>query len=137
MRRSRLSFLYLIGYLTGGGLALLIAPATALRLLLARDSYSPLLARFVGAFMLAFAVVVIQIMRHRVERLYPTVLAARVVLLGTLVWLYADSQDPLFLVLTGIVGFGMLLTGAGLLSDRHTCIARESGCELAKVSAAS
>jgi hypothetical protein len=131
MRRSRLSFLYLTGYLAGGGLALLAAPATALRLLLARDSYSPLLARFVGAFMLAFAVVVVQIMRHRVERMYPTVLAARVVLLGTLVWLYADSRDPLFLVLTGIVGFGMLLTGVGLLADRRSCITGKSAGPLA------
>ena len=28
-------------------------------------------------------------------------------------------RDPLFLVLTGIVGLGMLLTTAGILTDRR------------------
>jgi hypothetical protein len=57
--------------------------------------------------------------RHRVEVLYPTTLAMRVVLVGTMVALYVASRDPLFLVLTGIVGLGMLLTATGLLADRR------------------
>jgi hypothetical protein len=34
-------------------------------------------------------------------------------------WLYGESRDPLFLVLSAIVGLGMLLTTAGLLTDRR------------------
>jgi hypothetical protein len=43
----------------------------------------------------------------------------RVVLLGTIVGLYFESRDPLFWVLSGIVALGMLLTTAGLLTDRR------------------
>jgi hypothetical protein len=105
MRWTRLSFTYLIGYLSLGGLGLLVAPDLALRLL--------------GAFMVALALLVGQIVRYRVELLYPTTLLVRVVLLGTIVGLYFESRDPLFWVLSGIVALGMLLTTAGLLTDRR------------------
>jgi hypothetical protein len=118
MRWTRLSFFYLIGYLMGGGVALLVAPEFSLRLLGASHSYGPLFPRFVGSFMVAFALVVVQIVRRRVEILYPTPLIARAVLLGTIVWLYAESRDPLFLALTAVVGFGMILTSFGLWADR-------------------
>ena len=36
-----------------------------------------------------------------------------------IVGLYVTSKDPLFLALTGIVGLGMLLTAAGILTDRR------------------
>ncbi len=32
---------------------------------------------------------------------------------------YTPSRDPLFLVLTAIVGLGMVLTATGLLADRR------------------
>lgn len=119
MRWTRLSLFYLMSYLGLGGLALLAAPDTALRLLGAREAYPAAFARFLGAFMLAFAVVVVQIVRHRVETMYSATLMARTLLVGTTVTLYFQSGDPLFLVLTGIVGLGMLLTTFGFLSDRR------------------
>ena len=108
-----------IGYLSLGGVGLLFAPEITLRLLGATTTYPPVLARFVGAFMVALAIVIAQIVRHRIEVLYPTTLLIRLVLIGTIVALYVESGDPLFLVLTAIVGLGMLLTTAGLLSDRR------------------
>lgn len=128
MRWTRLSLFYLMSYLGLGGLALLAAPDTALRLLGAREAYPAALARFLGAFMLAFAVVVVQIVRHRVESMYSATLMARTLLLTTIVGLYLESGDPLFLALTGIVGLGMLLTTLGFVSDRR------SGCRTAMVS---
>ena len=119
MRWTRLSFFYLIGYLALGGAGLLFAPGLALRLLGATGSYAPELVRFVGAFLVSLAIVVAQIVRHRVEVLYPTTLLIRVVLLGTIVALYVEARDPLFLVLAAIVGFGMLLTTTGFLLDRR------------------
>jgi len=88
MRWTRLSFCYLVGYLTLGGLALL-------------------------------GILVAQIVRHRVAALYPTTLVVRVVLVATMVSLYVSSRDPLFLVLTAIVGLGMALTATGFLADRR------------------
>ena len=35
-----------------------------------------------------------------------------------ILWLYVTSQDVLFAVLLGIVGFGFVLTSAGYLLDR-------------------
>lgn len=119
MRWTRLSFFYLMSYLSGGGLGLLVAPDLALRLLGATASYPAALARLLGAFMVALALLVAQIVRYRVEVLYPTTLMVRVVLLGTLVGLYFASRDPLFLVLSGIVALGMLFTTTGFVADRR------------------
>ncbi len=127
MRWTRLSFFYLVGYLSLGGVGLLVAPELALRLLGATGSYPPVLARFLGAFMIGLGIIVGQIVRHRVEVLYPTTLIVRVVLLGTIVGLYVESRDRLFLVLTGIVGLGMLLTTAGLLTDRRASANARTG----------
>lgn len=119
MRWTRLSFYYLVGYLTLGGLGLLFAPALALQLLGATGTYPPVLVRFIGSLLLALGILVAQIMRHRVEALYPSTLAVRVVLVATMVALYVASRDPLFLVLTAIVGFGMALTTTGFVVDRR------------------
>jgi hypothetical protein len=81
-------------------------------------SYSTPLARFIGAFMIALSLLVIQIARHRVEVLYLTALLVRVVLAGTAVWLYTETRDLLFLSISGIVGLGMVFTALGLIADR-------------------
>jgi uncharacterized protein YjeT (DUF2065 family) len=120
MRWTRVSLFYLMSYLGLGGIGLLAAPDTAMRLLGAREAYPDVLVRFLGAFMLALAVVVVQIVRLRVESMYSATLMARTLLLPTIVGLYLESRDPLFLVLTGIVGLGMVLTTLGFASDRRS-----------------
>ncbi|HVH11015.1 MAG TPA: hypothetical protein VM736_14560 [Gemmatimonadales bacterium] len=67
MRWTRVSFFYLVGYLTLGGLGLVFAPALGLQLLSATGSYPPVLARLLGALLLALGILVSQIVRHRVE----------------------------------------------------------------------
>jgi uncharacterized protein YjeT (DUF2065 family) len=118
MRWTRLSFFYLVGYLTVGGLGLLAAPELALRLLGATGSYPSSLSRLIGALLLALGMLIAQIVRHRAEPLYRFTLVVRTVLVATMVGLYLTSHDPLFLVLAAIVGLGMLLTTIGLLKDR-------------------
>jgi len=118
MRWTRLSFLYLVGYLWLGGLGLLAAPGLAIRLLGSGEAYPPVLLRLVGGLMLALGIVVADIARKRIEPLYPTTLIVRTVLLTTILWLFIASRDVLFLSLAGIVAFGMLLTGLGLVADR-------------------
>src|SRR5262249_18525982 len=118
MHWSRLSFFYLMSYLGLGGLGLLVAPELAIRLLGSSESYPPVMLKFIGAFMVSLSIVIIQIVRYRVEVLYPSTLMVRVVLLGTVLWLYVESRDPLFLSIGGIVALGMLFTMTGLLMDR-------------------
>jgi len=119
MKRTRLSLYYLAGYLLFAGVALVLAPSLALQLLLSNGSYGELLPRLLGVVLFALGVFVAQVVRLGLAQLYTTTLAVRVVILAVLVWLYASSSDPLFLVLLGIVGLGFVLTGTSYLLDRR------------------
>ena len=68
--------------------------------------------------MLALGILITQMIRLKVEGLYPATVAARSLILATLVWLYLRSGDPMMLVLLGIVGLGFVLTLASYLADR-------------------
>jgi hypothetical protein len=53
------------------------------------------------------------------EVLYPTALLVRAAILAVLIALHLSSRDPFFLVLVGIVGLGVVLTGFSYLSERR------------------
>jgi len=90
-----------------------------LRLLLSNGEYGDALPRLLGAVLLALGVVIAQIIRHRLAVLYTTTLAVRAVILIVLAALYFSTRDPLFLVLFGIVGLGVVFTGTSYLLDRR------------------
>ena len=119
MKRSRLSLYYLTGYLLIAGVALVLAPTLALQLLLARGDYGEAMPRLLGVVLFALGVFVLQVVRFRLVQLYTTTLMVRAVILVVLVWLYATTADPLFLVLLGIVGLGVVLTGTSHIFDRR------------------
>ena len=98
MRRTRLSLFYLIGYLVFSGLALLLAPQLTLKLLFSNGSYGDVMPRLVGMFVLTLGVLAAQIVRHRIEMLYTTLLAVRGGILVVLLGLYLYSGDPLFMM---------------------------------------
>lgn len=118
-RWSRASLLYLIGYLWGGGAALLLAPKLALTLMMSTGDYGEVLPRLLGMMMLLLGTLIAQVVRYRIDVLYKTAVALRLLLCAGLVWLYTLSTDPFFLVLTGIVGVGVALTALGILFDRE------------------
>jgi uncharacterized protein YjeT (DUF2065 family) len=119
MRRTRLSFFYLAAYLLGAGVALAFAPSLALKLLFSNGNYGDIMPRLLGVILLALGVIIVQIIRHRVEALYLTTLGVRVIIVVGLVALFIDSKDPLFISLTVVVGIGMILTGTSYLIDRR------------------
>ena len=119
MTRTRLSLFYLVGYLTLAGLALLLVPTFALDLLLSNGSYGEVFPRLAGMLLLGLAVLVTQIIRHRIEVLYPTTLLVRLFFLVVLAYLFVSSSDPFFLVVFGIVALGVLFTGYSYLTERH------------------
>ena len=119
MKRTHLSMFYLSGYLLFAGVALMIAPALALRLLQSNGSYGDTLPRLLGVVLFALGVFVLQIIRLGLRQLYTTTLAVRVVILAVIAGLYATSSDPLFIVLLAIVGLGFVLTGTSYLLDRR------------------
>jgi uncharacterized protein YjeT (DUF2065 family) len=119
MKRTHLSLYYLIGYLISGGIALLIVPRLTLKLFFSNTDYGDVLPRFVGMLMLALGVIVLQVVRHRVEALYITALIVRSGMLPIMLGLYLYSKDPLFITLLAVVGVGVVLTGTSYWLDKR------------------
>jgi thiol:disulfide interchange protein len=118
MNRTRLSLYYLASYLTVAGLALLLVPTFALNLLLSNGDYGEVFPRLAGMLLLGLAILIVQIIRHRIEVLYPTTLVVRLFFLVVLASLFGISGDPFFLVVFGIVVIGVIFTGYAYLSER-------------------
>jgi len=119
MNRTRLSLFYLAGYLTFAGLALLLVPTFALKLLLSNGDYGEVFPRLAGMLLLGLAILVTQIIRHRIEVLYPTTLIVRLLFLVVLAYLFLSSSDPFFLVVFGIVLLGVVFTGYSYLTEHR------------------
>ena len=119
MNRTRLSLFYLAGYLTFAGAALLLVPSFALKLLLSNGDYGDVFPRLAGMLLLGLAILVTQIIRHRVEVLYATTLVVRLFFLVVFAYLFLSSSDPFFLVVFGIVLLGVLLTGYSYLTEQR------------------
>ena len=120
MKRTNRSLYYLAGYLLFAGIALLVAPTPILRLLLSSAEYGDVMPRLLGAVLTVLGILIVQIIRHRIEALYGTTILVRIFLLAVLVALFAYSADPLFLVLFSVVGLGVVLTGTSYLLDRSS-----------------
>ena len=119
MKRTYLSLYYLAGYLLFAGVALIFAPSVALGLLQSNGNYGDVLPRLLGVVLFALGVFVAQVIRHRLDVMYPTTLAVRAVILVVIAALYVMAKDPFFLVLLAIVGFGFVLTGVRYWLDRR------------------
>jgi hypothetical protein len=119
MKLTRLSLLYPVAYLVPSGLMLLLAPRTALWLLLARGDYGDVFPRLGGALIFGLGVLVLQTIRHGIDALYPTLVGIRVFFCACWLALYIESRDPLFLSLLGVVGFGVVLSSLALTFDRR------------------
>jgi len=119
MRWTRMSFIYLVGYLWLGGLGLLAAHEIAIGFLGSSAAYPPVILRLLGGILIALGVVVADIARRGIEVLYPTTLVVRTILLAIILWSYAASGDMMFLSFAAIVALGMVFTGVGLINDRR------------------
>jgi uncharacterized membrane protein YoaK (UPF0700 family) len=109
--------------LLGAGIALILAPSIALKLLFASGQYGDVLPRLLRVVLLALGIVIVQIIRHQLEVLYPTTLIVRALIVAVLIGLFIYSHDPLFIALLVVVGFGMILTGSSFLLDRRAAAA--------------
>jgi len=119
MHRTRLSLYYLVSYLTVAGLALFLVPGFALPLLLSNGDYGDVFPRLAGMVLIGLAIMVLQIIRLRIEALYATTLLIRLFFLLGFSFLFAISGDPFFMVVLGIVAVGVVLTGYSYLRDRQ------------------
>jgi hypothetical protein len=119
MRRTNLSLIYVATYLLASGVFLLLVPRLALHLLFSTGDYGDILPRLAGLLLLGLGILVVQIVRYRLSALYTTTLAVRVVFCIGFVVLYVMSRDPLFLVLIGVVGVGVVATSVSYVLDRR------------------
>ena len=119
MSKTRLSLCYLAGYLWTGGVGLLLAPRFSADLLLSNTEYPVIMLQALGMFMVGIGILVVQIIRFRLDILYPTTLLVRTFFCTCLVFFYLVTQNPFFMVLFGIVVLGLLLTGTSYLSERR------------------
>jgi len=119
MHRTHLSLYYLAGYLVPAGALLLFVPDFATKLLLSNRDYDDAPFRLAGLVLLALGIVIVQIIRHRVEALYATTLAVRAVISAGLLWLFVRTGDPFFAVILVVVLIGVALTGTSYILDRR------------------
>ena len=127
MQRTRLSLFYLATYLPIAGLLLLFVPDFATKLLLSNRTYDDIFTRLAGALLLALGILVIQIVRHRVEVLYPWTVVIRIGLCAVLLALYLKTSDPFFVVIFVVVLIGLVLTGGTYLLERQENAGRVQG----------
>ena len=125
MQRTRFSLFYLASYLLGGGALFLSAPVLALKFFLSTGAYDPVMVRLLGVMFISLGMIVVAIIRFRVEALYPVTLMVRVFILLSLCVFYAATRDPLFIVLLAIVGLGFTLTLLSYLSDSKSSDVRK------------
>ena len=119
MNRTRVSLYYLATYLIVIGVGLVLVPNETLRLMLSTGEYGAVFPRLAGMLMSGLGLSIAGIIRARAQALYPATLAVRAYFLICLVWFYALTRDPFFLVLLGIVSVGVFLTLLSYLSDRR------------------
>ena len=114
-----MSLFYLAGYLVPAGVALILFGNAPLDLLGSNHDYGDAITRVLGVVLLALGVLVIQMIRHRLDVLYPTTIIVRLAILTVFVVAYANSRDPVWLVLFAVVAIGVLFTGISYLLDRE------------------
>jgi hypothetical protein len=123
MHRTNLSLYYLAGYLIPAGALLLLVPEFATKLLLSNRTYDYAPFRLVGILLIGLGIIVVQIIRYRLQVLYPTTVLIRLLISATLIGLYAQTSDPFFLVVLTVVVIGIVLTVTSYLLDRRQTVA--------------
>jgi uncharacterized protein YjeT (DUF2065 family) len=118
MKKTRGSLYYLASYLLTGGLGFLVLPNQMLSVFMSNGEYSDVMLRLVGLMLLSLGIFIVQLIRYKIEKLYPSTLLVRSIILTFLLAFYFVYKDPLFLVLFVIVGFGFVLTTTSFFLDR-------------------
>ncbi len=118
MTKTRFSLYYLASYLVMASLALIIAPQFAMKMLFSNGNYDNVMPHLVGVLLGALAIIVIQIIRLRVEAMYKVTLQVRVFIISGITGLYFYTYDPFFISLFVIVGLGIVYTGYSYYSEK-------------------
>lgn len=108
MIARKLTLIYLTTYLAIGGIGLAFFPLQILKLFFSNGDYGDIMPRLVGMFMGALSYIIFRIVRNEDWQYYSVTIYVRSIIVLFLFWLHYKSQDPLFLVLNGIVLIGLV-----------------------------
>jgi hypothetical protein len=122
--RTRTSLYYPASYLVTSGLGMTFAPQWTLEMMFSNGRYESAFVQMSGLFVIGLAAIVIQTIRHRISALYSTLIAVRVIFCAGYVVLYAQTRDPFFLAVLGIVGAGLLASTVCYALDLRSRAAR-------------
>jgi hypothetical protein len=103
-----------------------LVPQLSLQMFFSTGTYDNSMLRMLGIMLIALGIVILQIIRHRAEAFYPTTLGVRIPILVVMIYLYTVSADPLYLILSVMVGSCYLITLTSFLLDRSR--QKEIGC---------
>lgn len=120
MSKTRVSLFYLGSYLVLLGLGFLLAPEGTLKVLQSNRHYDDTFVRIAGMLMSGLGLAIFGMIRAHTFQLYPATLFMRIYFIACFITFYATTHDPLFLILIGIVGLGLLLTLSSYLLDRKS-----------------
>jgi uncharacterized protein YjeT (DUF2065 family) len=123
VNRTHLSLYYLAGYLIPAGTLLLFVPDVATKLLLSNRTYDDAPFRLAGILLIGLGILVVQMIRYRLEVLYPTTIVIRLLISATLIGLFLRTSDPFFLVILAVVVVGIALTAMSYVLDRRASAA--------------
>ena len=122
--RTRRSLYYLATYLLLTGGAFFLAPHATLQLMLASREYPDAFVQFAGILMIGLSIVVMNVIRYGSKPLYRTTLMARIPMWLMILVVYFQTRDFVFLIVLGVLGLGIVITGTCYLSERNTAAER-------------
>lgn len=117
MNRTRLSLFYLAGYLLPTGIGLYFAPQVFMKLLFSNQQYRDAFPQFAGILLVGLGILVVHVILYGGPVWYRGTLIVRMVLWSGIFGIWLTSRDPFFIVVLGVLGFGILLTGTFYLLD--------------------
>jgi hypothetical protein len=118
MPKTRRSLFYLATYLFLTGAAFFLAPQATLKLLLANHSYEDPFVQFTGVLMIGLSVVVVNVILFGNPKFYRATLLARIPMWLMILWIYIQTQDPVFIIVLSVLGLGIVITGTSYLIER-------------------
>jgi hypothetical protein len=116
--KTRRSLFYLATYLTLTGLAMLFSPAWFLKLLFASHEYPGAFVQFSGILMIGLGIVVMNVIRYGSPVFYRATLMARIPMWLLILGLYFYTRETAFIVILGVLGLGIVITGSCYLAER-------------------
>ena len=118
MPKTRSSLYFLATYLLLTGVALFLAPQFTLKLLFANHEYPDAFVRFSGILMVALAIIVVNVILYGGPKMYRASLLARIPMWFLILILYFQTGESAFVIILGVLGLGVVVTGSCYLSER-------------------